>query len=251
MNTLWTFGCSFTAEYHPVGILNLRSFYDDYKDWRGGELPDVWPTLLAKKLNYNLENRGIGGSCNYEIFRRFIEICDKIKTNDIVIIGWTNILRFNVVNFCDNNFNNILPNTNIPLKCLRLSQQTLDEMLYNRSNPVWIDEVHGFIKLINLFVKNINAKIYHWTSDDHVFNNETNIVNNVDFILPQKIGESNVNYDMMGYLSILCANETNNGILNAKIVEETDGKIQDCHFGEYGHKFQADYFYKHIKNNML
>ena len=43
--TLWTFGCSFTAEYHPVGFPEQRSNYDDYKDWRGGNLPKVWPTV--------------------------------------------------------------------------------------------------------------------------------------------------------------------------------------------------------------
>ena len=36
MGTLWTFGCSFTAEYNPVGDKFVRNNYDEYKDWRGG-----------------------------------------------------------------------------------------------------------------------------------------------------------------------------------------------------------------------
>ena len=55
MGTLWTFGCSFTAEYNPVGDKFVRNNYDEYKDWRGGTLPDVWPTLLGKKLNLKVK----------------------------------------------------------------------------------------------------------------------------------------------------------------------------------------------------
>jgi hypothetical protein len=34
-----------------------------------------------------------------------------------------------------------------------------------------------------------------------------------------------------------------NGILKARIVEETNGDIIDDHMGEFGHKNQANYFY--------
>lgn len=250
MNSLYTFGCSFTAEYFPVGYLNMPSKYDEYKEWRKGSLPDVWPKLLASKLNYNCENKAVGGSSNYEIFRQFINVLEHIKQNDILIFGWTSILRYNVANFCDNNFNNILPNTNIPVNCLRLSQQTLEEMTYNRSHSVWLTEIHGYIKLINILIKSLGAHVFHWTSDDHIFNNESDFVNEKNFILPKSIDGSNVLFDMMGYLATLCAIETNNGELNAKIIEETKGLVEDCHFGEHGHKYQAEYFYKHIKNNI-
>ena len=35
--------------------------------------------------------------------------------------------------------------------------------------------------------------------------------------------------------------------LNMRIFEETNNQVNDGHFGEIGHKVQADYFYKHIK----
>lgn len=250
MSTLWTFGCSFTAEYFPVGYLNMPSKYDEYKEWRNGSLPDVWPTLLAKKLNFDCQNRAIGGSSNYEILRQYVEVSDKIKKDDILIFGWTSVLRYNVVNFCDNNFNNILPNTKIPINCLRMSQQTLDEITYNRSHEKWATEIHGYIKIINLYVKNIGCHVFHWTSDDNVFNNNSEIINEKNFILPKPIYDSTIVFDMMGYLATLCAIETNNGNLVAKIIEETNGEVEDCHFGEYGHKFQADYYYKHIQKNI-
>ena len=60
-NTLWTFGCSFTAEY-PLEIPDLRTKYDDYKNWRGGNLPKSWPTLLSEMIDYDVKNFGEGGS---------------------------------------------------------------------------------------------------------------------------------------------------------------------------------------------
>ena len=52
MRTLWTFGCSFTAEYDPIdGIFfPFENDFDKYKKWRGGNLPSVWPTILGDKL---------------------------------------------------------------------------------------------------------------------------------------------------------------------------------------------------------
>ena len=77
--TLWTFGCSFTAEYHPVGHPQQRSNYDDYKDWRGGNLPKVWPTVLAEMMDYDVKNCGEGGAANQTIFWKFIlSFCQNI-----------------------------------------------------------------------------------------------------------------------------------------------------------------------------
>ena len=46
MNTLFTFGCSYTADYNVM--TNQK-----YNDFKGGTLPDVWPKVLSKKLNTN------------------------------------------------------------------------------------------------------------------------------------------------------------------------------------------------------
>ena len=40
------------------------------------------------------------------------------------------------------------------------------------------------------------------------------------------------------------------GVLKARIVEETNGIVIDDHMGEFGHKNQAEYFYKHIIKNI-
>ena len=78
MNTLWTFGDSFTAEYFPVDDPSQPSNYDKFKEYRGGNLPEIWPSLLSKKLGLKLENKGVGGDSNYGIFNQFINYCEQI-----------------------------------------------------------------------------------------------------------------------------------------------------------------------------
>ena len=115
MKKLWVFGDSYTAEYYPVGKDWVVSNYDLYKEYRGGNLPDVWPTILAKKLGYEVKNLGVGGSANTNIFLAFLGVCEQIEENDRVIVGWSNIKRFVAANFEDNNFNNILPTVFSPI----------------------------------------------------------------------------------------------------------------------------------------
>ena len=100
MNRLWTFGCSFTAEYNPIeGVYHpFENQYDRYKKFKGGKLPLVWSELLGKKIEYQTMNCGVGGSSNYSIFRQYINVCDIIKKGDILIFGWTSMLRFPVIN---------------------------------------------------------------------------------------------------------------------------------------------------------
>ena len=53
---------------------------------------------------------------------------------------------------------------------------------------------------------------------------------------------------MLGYLSLPFQYD---GKMIGKIIDETDGLIPDCHFGEHGHRVQSEYFYKHIIKNII
>jgi hypothetical protein len=241
MSKLWTFGCSFTAEYNPIDGLYypFENQYDKYRTYRGGTLPDVWPELLGKKLNYQTVNCAIGGSSNYTIFNQFINVSDLIKKDDILIFGWTSMLRFQSVHLKDKIQINLLPNaTNY--EDVGFSKNTLDEILVNRSNLVWVNEVLSWIKIINEIVKFKGCEVYYWTSDDTIFKTKDK------FIDEKFIVVNDPNYDnlsMLGYLnlSIHYGNK-----LTARIVEETNGEIADDHMGELGHLKQCNYFYDHI-----
>ena len=92
MNTLWTFGDSFTFGYgcRPDGP--LLEYYNNYKT----EQADVWPALLGKMLNLEVKNFGKCAASNDYIIDSIIDQWDKIKENDFVIIGYTWHSRFDV-----------------------------------------------------------------------------------------------------------------------------------------------------------
>ena len=90
MNTLFTFGCSYTADFETGNLIP----YLKYKEYRGGTYPKSWPTLLSEKIGMNIKNYGLGGTGNQSIFEQFCIHCDEINENDVVIIEWSYIHRY-------------------------------------------------------------------------------------------------------------------------------------------------------------
>jgi len=245
MNTIWTFGCSFTAEYDPIEGLHhpYENTFDKYKKYRGGKLPKTWPTILSEKLNYNIMNCAQGGSSNYRIFNQFTDVCDMIKKNDILIFGWTSMLRFRIANLNEDIFNEILPNnTNVNLD--GISKNTLDEIVLNRSHKIWTSEIKDWIRLINTFSNEIGAHVFHWTSDDSIFDQYSDFIDEKRYILVDESNNESSKTNILGYFNLPMFY---GGVLKGRISEETEGEILDDHLGEFGHKVQAEYFYNHIK----
>ena len=112
MSKLWTFGCSFTAEYDPIDGIHppYENNYDKYRTFKGGELPKTWPNILAEKIGYEIMNCALGGASNYHIFNQFINVCELIQKDDILIFGWTQLGRFIAVNTSQNLISQVLPN---------------------------------------------------------------------------------------------------------------------------------------------
>lgn len=235
MKTLWTFGCSFTAEWYPVGYGGAPpSPYDEYKKFKGGILPDVWPTILGKKLNYDITNCGTGGVSNYHILKQFINVIDCINKDDILIFGWTSLLRFCAVSESEYKMIEMLPKQSYHVN-VGFSKTTIDEILVNRSNPLWAEEVQNWIKFINDYCHLKNVEVFHWNSDTMLFNEDSKFINDKKYILPPK-GTETKSMSMIYYFS------NNFGTIQ----QETDGKINDLHLGEFGHIRQSEYFYNHI-----
>lgn len=238
MKKLWIFGDSYSAEYTPQSGIN----YELYRIWKGGVLPEIWPTILGRKLEYEVKNLAIGGSANSNIFLGFLKVCEQIESGDIVIFGWSHNVRFIAADFTANCLVNILPcdhsfdNTN-------LSEKTIKEMFYNRTHPKWLEEVYMWVKFINLYcgIKKIN--IFHWTSDIDM--KHFQCVNDGKNIIPVVSEEKY--WTLMGY--IMRENLRENGLLSV-IKDETNNEIIDHHFGEYGHKHQAKIFYNFIIKNI-
>jgi hypothetical protein len=163
MSKLWIFGDSFSATNKRRDVEHWRM---EYAKWKGYN-PDVWPEILNKNLNLKLKNLAISGTDNYTIFDTIIDNIDKIEANDIVIIGWTSTLRFRLVSK-NNNFNTIRPNEDLKSSTLNstfeynsITLNTINEILVNRNTELYEWELNRFIKIINLYLKDV--KILHWS----------------------------------------------------------------------------------------
>ncbi len=164
MNKLWVFGDSYSEKFSK--LLKNRNWKHFYLDWKG-YTPKSYGEIIAEKSNFILMNQAIGGTDNYTILDTIINAIDTINENDVIIIGWSNTLRFRVVSI-ENSFNTIRPgslntflNYNKIGKYVDLSDETLTEIAVNRSSSVYINELNNYIKLLNFTFK--NNKIIHWS----------------------------------------------------------------------------------------
>jgi hypothetical protein len=194
MNTLWTFGDSYTENFR----------YDiwwckDYLNWKG-YIPKVYGEIISEKLNLKLKNYGQGGTNNYQIFQTICNNINNIKKNDIVIISWSELDRFRIVNK-ENNWELIYNNKSHILeklkKCEHISNTTIEEILINRytNKKKYLEEIKSW----EIIIKKSLAK------------------NNLIFWSP---------FDDDEYGEMMQMFET--------IKKETNNKINDKHFSETG-----------------
>ena len=192
MNNLWTFGDSLTASFDEAYQWSKK-----YIDWKGYK-PNVYGDNISEILGFNLNNLGVGSSDNYSILQSFCNVSNKIKEGDLLIFGWSSPIRFRMVNnkkkWCS-----ILPSVDVNFfnNLENVTSNTLKEILLNRDNKLYVEEVNSWIKMINNMIKNVD--VIHWNAFD---NRLTSIyVNNLETIR-----------------------------------DETDNEINDVHFSENGQK---------------
>ncbi len=205
MGTVWTFGDSLTEGFKS-GDLWART----YVKWKG-YVPLTYGEIIASRYEYQIINLGKGGSDNYTIFETFCKNINKFEENDIVIIGWSDVGRFRLCN--DNGrWTSIIPNflndiTNIS----NISQNTIDQILVNRTSDVYIDEINNWINVIKKSLGEI--RLINWST----FNNgKINgiLIKDVDLIL-----------------------------------NETKNEIKDAHFSELGQMTVAENIISQISKN--
>jgi len=197
MKRLWTFGDSFTEGYNEK-----YEWSKNYIKWKG-YTPKVYGEVIADRLDVDLKNIGQGGSDNYTILERVCENVDKIKDDDLIIIGWSSPIRFRLVGEDETVWHSLIPNFNNNIDSFgkMISQSTLDEIFVNRDTSPYQHEVIHWIKLLNKTFK--TNTIIHWTHAMH----GTNLWN---------FGQCN------------------------RIITETKGEVNDGHYSEIGHIELAD-----------
>lgn len=229
MNTLYTFGCSFTAYY------NNHENYIKYKKYKGGKFPNHWTELLSNKLNLKLNNFGYPGMGNDQIFQSIVSNSNSYVSGDIIVIGWSFMNRFKWANDDLNIWERFgvgfIGNEKF------ISESTLNEIIVNRSSPLYVNDIRNYEKLLDIFAKEYNIKIYYWSFDKCVINNKTQ--QNENFIFHSKLKDNN---SILDYI-LECGGDT--------ITIETNLEIDDHHLGENGHKIQSELFYNYITNKKI
>ena len=199
---LYIFGDSFSA-----GFSFESNWTNNYVNWKG-YTPQGFGEIVSQKLNLELINLSENASDNYSILQKFCDNEKSIKKNDFVIIGWSSPLRFRLVS---KDWITILPNydkfSTKEIDKTKISESTLIEILLNRDDIRYCNEVNSWIKLLN----NLDKNIIHWTPFDQ----------RLDCMFLNKF-------------------ET--------IVTETNGKLNDWHFSENGHKQLSDLFINKFKS---
>ena len=141
MNTLWTFGDSFTEGY-GCGI------NDEYHINYHQNDDKIWPVWLSESLNTDLKNYGMGGYSNDMILDSIIDNWKYIKKDDYVFIGSTYSHRFDI------------PIGNVLKSVVHSFPQKNDNVLTNEEFETIVNFQHYFSD--NILYKNRQVKRFEW-----------------------------------------------------------------------------------------
>jgi hypothetical protein len=210
--TIWIFGDSFSTpfEHNTLGI-----WCNDYIKWKGYS-PKTFGDILSTELDLPVKHLAVGGIGNDSIFEIIQKHAPLIQKEDIVIIGWSSVLRYRLA-VSNNTFTTIIPNYLNYNKAINeldfISNNTLDELIVNRELLIWKEELYNRVKFLN------------WLFEDMVLIQWT----------PFKYGDIKIN-----------------GFSNVHTIKiDTNGKIDDAHYSEQGHQFIASKFKEFIFNDEL
>jgi hypothetical protein len=149
MPRLVTFGCSFTRGWdlhdtHPSNHTPSKF---------------AWPSVLAKKLGYSVDNQSNGGSGNAEILNKIIRY--NFKPDDLCIVAWSLFIRLD-------GFKYVSDTENIRLESSELNK---DFVLFNAKYDYdlsvrnYLTMQHGSLLLEKLNIKSVS---FLWSHDLHI-----------------------------------------------------------------------------------
>jgi hypothetical protein len=208
-STLWTFGDSYTfgfacREDCPSGKALSYMKYKKKDD-------DIWPNLLSRDLNFNLQNLGKNSYCNYDIIESIIDNIKNINQDDIVVIFKT-----------------------IPQ---RLKHPLNDEWKFIPNDVLWqcYENDKGNEDFTKEQIKSIVPYYTEFFNQPAVKNRQNKIYNHlIDTIKSKKV-------------KVVVEEITEKEREKHQTIEKhTNGEIYDFHFSYNGHQS----FYKHIKSKL-
>ena len=209
MKTVWIFGDSFSTLF---GDWSVETWSVPYCNWKG-YIPKTFGNIISENYNMELRSLSRGGLDNETIFELIYNNAPLIKEDDIVIIGWSTKERYRLAGK-DNRWVTIIPNYDTNMSTLsNISSKTLDEVLFNRTSLLHVDEFIDRRNFVNWLFR--NNKLIQWT--------------------PFK--------DQFGYVFGF------SGI--GRIGEETKNEVNDGHYSEKGHIQLSNKFMELLNDDEL
>ena len=213
IHMIWIFGDSYSTSFNNSSVFN--NWGKEYINLKG-YVPKTFGDIISDELNVGVNHMAIGGIGNDSIFEMIYENAPLMSKDDIIIIGWSSIVRYRLSGK-SNRWITIIPNFETHMdNLINVSESTIEELLINRTSSLFREEFKKRKEFLNwLFKENI---IIHWTP----FSDQFNVI--------------------LGY-----------GSINT-IESETNGKIKDGHYSETGHQELAknflDLIHDDVKRNV-
>jgi hypothetical protein len=201
--SLWIFGDSFSVPFKKIEDVHP---YIPYK----GYCPKIFSDILSEELDLNLIDMSVGGCSNQTILHTYIKNVNKIKSDDILIFGWTQPIRFRIASKRNDFYDVIIAVAPYMEEFIDMSIDTLNDITINRStHSIFWDELIDYVNIIN---KTSNESlIFHWTWVEPTKDVDVNVYENKFYNLLEPFKKYKT------------------------VKEETNGDIDDFHYGEVGH----------------
>jgi len=210
----WEDGIERDVRWNPDKSKTKRNVYQEYKDYLG-RLPVHFADVIKDHFKFNkVFNYSIGGASNDTILQTIGSNIDKIHKDDYVIVGWSDLIRYRVLHRDITHWVHILPNSKTRIKEESFKRSCIEELVHRDIKYNYLIKNH--ISMRNLVTKALPCKHLFWTPF-------TQKNKQIDFY--------------PGFLS--------------RIVTETDGKVDDAHYGEEGMKQLGKILIDKIKYNNL
>jgi len=152
---IFAFGDSFTNCYDDIRAKHVEK-YIEFKGYK----PKGYVDYLSEYYDCESINSARQGFDNLSILSSISKVIDQIQKDDIIIINWTQVERFRVVNY-KNEWETIIAKHLEVLDDTNISKKTAYEVMLNRLSPHYIDELNGWAKIISILFKDNN--ILQWS----------------------------------------------------------------------------------------
>lgn len=228
MNTLHIFGCSYSE------LFNLGGYapYIEYHKFRNNNFPPTWSEILAKKLDFHLDNYAMGGIGNDEIFQRVCSNSHKFQKGDIVIIGWSYMHRFRWVRPGSDTWT---PCSSHCEQSIYIDREVCEAISVGRLSKLYYKQLEDYQNIVESLSRGVGFELFFWSGDcDIIYHKPIG-----DRLSPKYICSKYIQPKQTIFNEILERG-------GQRIKEETNGLINDLHFGESAHKIMSDLYYEHI-----